>query len=416
MRMHPALALSIGFSVLYLLLFSYARSTCWRDPTSKFYRQDRAHTPAYSTYRVKQGVQFADTWSAQEATPNLASGQPKLCVGVASVSRNGTSYLKATLGSMQQGLSPAERESLYFVALLAHVDQKKHPDHGQAWLANMVDKLPSYDQDPARKAVAEDMEAKGVSHWIKSKFDYSFVLDECKRTGAPYILMSEDDVVFLDGWYHRTLKALGGVEEKSKKANEDWLYLRLFYYEGLRGFNADYWRKYARTVFFVECAVISVLIILQRFVPGGPRFVTRWTALLTVGVYVPLLIVLAIVAGGNCVAPQPHGLHVIADNICCGQGLVFPSSVVDPLLTAFEGARWAQTPTDTFIEDHAATTGTLRWVLTPVVMQHVGGLSSYGEPGIVSMSPSDTWNHAFELNNPDDLAKEHFNALELGVS
>lgn len=122
---------------------------------------------------------------------------------------------------MQQGLTPAERESLFFVTLLAHVDQTMHLDHGQVWLANMVDKLLSYDQDPTRKVIAEDMEAKHVSHWIKSKFDYSFVLDACKRTGAPYILVIEDDVVFLDGWYHRTVKALAGVEENSKKAKED---------------------------------------------------------------------------------------------------------------------------------------------------------------------------------------------------
>lgn len=144
--------------------------------------------------------------------------------------------------------------------------------------------------------------------------------------------------------------------------------------------------------------------------PAGHRLITRSTALLTVAVYVPLLVVLTVAAGGNCVAPQPHGLHVITGNICCGQGLVFPSSVVDPLLTAFEGARWAQTPTDTFIEDHADATGTLRWVLTPVVMQHVGGLSSYGDPGIDLMSPSETWNFAFEQNKADVLAKEHFDA------
>lgn len=48
--------------------------------------------------------------------------------------------------------------------------------------------------------------------------------------------------------------------------------------------------------------------------------------------------------------------------------------------------------------------------LKPVVMQHVGGLSSYGDPGIGLMLPSETWNFAFEQNKADVLAKEHFDA------
>lgn len=83
----------------------------------------------------------------------------------------------------------------------------------------MADKLLSYDQDPELRATAEEMEGK-KSHWLKSKFDYAFVLDECKKTGAPYILMLEDDVVFLDGWRHRTMQALDSTAAASAKSKE----------------------------------------------------------------------------------------------------------------------------------------------------------------------------------------------------
>lgn len=164
-----------------------------------------------------------------------------------------------------------------------------------------------------------------------------------------------------------------------------------------------------------ELAVLALLFCLQRFSPVGRRLVTRTVVFLAMAVFVPLLIALLWAAGANCVAPQPSGLHVLSRDVCCGQGLVFPRAAVDPLLSAFAARQWDTIPTDTFIEERAEATGALRWVLTPVVMQHVGGLSSYGEQSSVVMSPSDTWNFAFELNSPARLAQEHFEATELGT-
>lgn len=130
--------------------------------------------------------------------------------------RQGISYLKLTLGSLQEGLTPEERMRLRFVVLFAHVNQTDHPDYGEPWVAGMVDKVVSYDDNEERRALARVMEAQG--HAIKSKFDYSIVMEECEKTGAPYILMTEDDVVFMDGWRHRTKKALDIAMTKSWEA------------------------------------------------------------------------------------------------------------------------------------------------------------------------------------------------------
>ena len=107
---------------------------------------------------------------------------------------------------------------------------------------------------------------------------------------------------------------------------------------------------------------------------------------------------------------QPTGVHLMPENACCGQGLVFPrTTVVDELLPHFRRNRWSEVPTDSFIEEYADATSALRWALTPVVMQHVGGRSSYdvsrGNYG--DTTPAGIWNFAFEENDAAALAAEH---------
>ena len=121
--------------------------------------------------------------------------------------RDGISYLKSTLGSLQHGLTVEERAGLRFVVLIAHTNQHEHSDYGRPWLTSMTDELLSYHDNPDWLALANTIE-RNKSHATKSKFDYSVVMEECARTGSPYILIVEDDVVFLDGWRRRTMQAL----------------------------------------------------------------------------------------------------------------------------------------------------------------------------------------------------------------
>jgi hypothetical protein len=145
---------------------------------------------------------------------------PELCVGVPSVKREDIQYLKSTLGSLQQGLTDDERATLHFVVLLAHVDESEHPDYGERWLQAMVDTFASYRDNEKRLETAVSMESD-PDHAKKSKFDYSVVLEECAKTGAPYTLMLEDDVVFMDGWRHRTMEALTSAESQTKDMGQD---------------------------------------------------------------------------------------------------------------------------------------------------------------------------------------------------
>ncbi|KAI1385524.1 uncharacterized protein F4822DRAFT_413322 [Hypoxylon trugodes] len=411
--MHPNIGLCLGFLFIYAWLVGYIRSTCWKDPTSKFFQTERAHAPKYSAHRIQEAVQYADQVGAGQTGHGSQRSPPELCVGIPSVHRDGISYLKSTLGSLQHGLSAEERAGLRFVVLLAHADQKKHADYGEPWLTNMADVLPSYDDYPERMALATAIE-HNKTHGTKIKFDFSVVMEECEKTGAPYNLIVEDDVVFLDGWRHRTLQALDVATTKSwSTGHTDFLYLRLFYYEGLLGWNSESWMTYLGWSLAATVSVVCVLFLTRRYVPAARLYLTRSVFLLTVLVFMPLLITLFFAAGGNCMLPLPEGVHQMTENACCSQGLVFPhSTVANELMPHFRQNRWSEVPIDSFIEEYADAAGSLRWALTPVVMQHVGGRSSHGvyRAAYGDMIGGKIWNFGFEENNPDTLATEHSRA------
>ncbi|KAI0389145.1 integral membrane protein [Xylariaceae sp. FL0594] len=406
-------SLLLGFFIFYLILIGYIRATCWRDPTSPFFQPERAHTSTYSTHRIQQANEFADhaTAEALEAFRANRTDPPTLCVGIPSVRREGVSYLKLTLGSLQQGLSAEERGRLRFVVLLAHVDPTRHPDHDAPWLRGMADELPAYRDDEQRLALARQMEAKRT-HGTKSKFDYALVMEECKKTRAPYILMLEDDVVFLDGWMHRTMEALANVKALTWEAGySSFLYLRLFYYEGLLGWNSEAWPTYLGSSALATGLVLGSMFAARQCVPQTRVYLTRSVFALAGGLFMPLLVGLFFAAGRNCVMPQRAGVQRMDRYACCGQGLVFPRSVASENMAAyFDKYRWEETPTDSLIEQYADATGALRWALTPVVMQHVGGQSSHSGSRGGKYGPSHIWNYGFETNDPKRLAQEHLEA------
>ena len=205
----------IVFRLKYNSLVIYTRLTCWKDPTSKFFQAENARVPNYSAYRIQEAKLYADSIAtARQPQKSERRDPPELCIGVASVERKGILYLKSTLGSLQHGLSTEERARLHFVVLLAHTDQTNHVAYNQPWLDNMADELPSYSDNEERFALATMME-NNSTHGIKAKFDYSIVVEECAKTGASEILMIEDDVVFMDGWWPRLRESLAVATAKT---------------------------------------------------------------------------------------------------------------------------------------------------------------------------------------------------------
>ncbi|PVH96211.1 hypothetical protein DM02DRAFT_535774, partial [Periconia macrospinosa] len=426
----------------YAILALHFRNICYADPTSYFFRPSIAYAAPQSTEIIKQAERYADSFAPSlyvDLRPyNRSTTSPSgstslltsLCVGIPSVRRPRLSYLKTTLASLHHGIDGNDRPDLHFIVLLAHTNQSEHPDFDKPWLRGMADTLMNYgSKGDTTYEVAKLMEHDG-RHEVKSKYDYALVLEECLKTNADYVLMLEDDVVFTKSWLEKTKNALEEVRVRSwEMGYEEFLYLRLFYYERIRGWNAESWPKYLLVSTCIASAVLTTLLLFQRlqtpvrsfgfrgcYIRLHPRLHTISILLITF-VFTPAVIGLYFAAGANCMLPQPQGVQLMPKYACCGQALVFPRTVVqNHILPLFHDNQWGSTPVDSLIEEYADSMtgkslekaqriGDMRWAITPVLLQHVGSQSSHGvgrDSGHGNMTPSALWNFGFER-----LEKQH---------
>ena len=216
--------------------------------------------------------------------------------------------------------------------------------------------------------------------------------------------------------YGKTDVALSGV----------WLvlYLRLFYYEALLGWNSDEWGRYLRNCIILVVIEVMVILIVRSFNGtarkpyGAPRrpFFDKMTTFLLL-VYTPMCIALLFAAGRNCMLPHFHVVALMPKYACCGQGLMYPQDrVVNDLIPLFRDSRNSTMATDSFIEVYADQHDELRWAVTPVLLQHVGGKSSHGAVRSTYGDLTANWlfNFGFEANIAEVLAEEHQMVIEGG--
>lgn len=201
----PAL---VAFLVLYTLVALYCSLAFYRDPTSLFFDPSKAYEREYSSFRQHQAERFIDSAALAPFVRSDNTTQPPLCVGIATVARAGERYFRVAVGGLLEGLTVAERQDIHLITFFAHTDPTIHPAYSERWLHNVADQILTYDlplDQIERLRVME--EEKGVFR-EKGLYDYSYLLEACYRVGAANILMVEDDVLALDGWYHRTVSAL----------------------------------------------------------------------------------------------------------------------------------------------------------------------------------------------------------------
>ncbi|KAI1372524.1 integral membrane protein [Hypoxylon crocopeplum] len=404
----------LGFLLCYALAAAYLRSKCYRDPSSVFFRPESARLLTYSSFRKAQAQKYGDLAALRAPAKWANSTAPELCIGVASVSRGGFSYLKETLGSILEGLDDLERERIYLVVFLAHTNQSKHEDFRQPWLLNVADHLPTYPRDdPDTVDLVRQLEADGnyEAHARKQKIDYSVLLNECAKVDPSYTMTLEDDVIALDGWYHRALGALQTAARKTQELGRDsFLYLRVFYDGRLLGWNSEEWPLYVELSMAILMLELCILLALRWRIAVARKALTLSALILLCGVCTPMLIGLFFAAGRNCMLPKAPGVHLMRKYGCCAQGLVFPQrQVLDHLLPLYSDTQDSRAAVDTFLEDWANVRDSLRWAVTPVLIQHVGGKSSHGagDQELGSLTDDMPFDYSFEMNDPIKLAKEH---------
>ncbi|EPS34106.1 putative UDP-GlcNAc: alpha-1,3-D-mannoside beta-1,4-N-acetylglucosaminyltransferase [Penicillium oxalicum 114-2] len=418
----PVYRLLLGFTLLYWLAIDWARTRCWRDPTSAFFAEDKAYEPAYSILRGQQANAFidhADNNTLPFYFHTKASAHPTICVGITSVARKDANYLQGAVGSVLEGLTVWERGGVYLIVLIAHSNPAEHPAYTEPWLHTLTDKVLLYDPDIVdieRIRELETPEAK-TSAREKGLLDYVYLLRACESLNASYTMMLEDDVIALDGWYHRTKKALSIAEKQTiAKGMDQWLYLRLFYTEQFLGWNSEEWPTYLLSSILAALGVVGLTAAIRYYRPATTTYLSNKVILVLTLVIAPLLILLFFAAGRITMLPIPAGVHEMPKFGCCSQGLVFPRIRIKDLVSWYESQRIGYV--DVLTETYADKNNDLRWALTPSVLQHVGSKSSKanmpGEHRHRTVSET-IWNFRFEENDKEQLRWEHEQQIEPDV-
>ncbi|EGE04573.1 hypothetical protein TEQG_03444 [Trichophyton equinum CBS 127.97] len=257
--------------VCYILLVQYCRVRSHRDPTSAFFDVRKGYQPVYSRFQASKGASFIRYINAVASSANAITIKPLgdrnsiFCVGIVSIARKDVSYIEATVGSLLMDLSPREREDLYLILFIPHVDPTIHPSFESKWISAMTDRVLLYNVTAAEIDHLRELENEGGSFREKGLFDYVYLLKACQEIGAPHTIMVEDDVLEMDGWYHRTKQALVDADRQTSRLGASlYLYLRLFYTQGLLGWNSEEWFIYLLCSVAVIAAIWGTLVTTRR--------------------------------------------------------------------------------------------------------------------------------------------------------
>lgn len=163
--------------------------------------------------------------SATQTFMRSLESPPLLCIGMLTIARpSGDVYFRTSIGSLLAGLTRYERDAIYLVPFIAHTNASAHPVYAEPWLHNVADWVLTYNNSEFLsdeqylhiQRLEREREGSGVPDREKHLFDYTQVLKKCQSVGAKYVAIVEDDVLALDGWFHRTRRGLQEVERQTK--------------------------------------------------------------------------------------------------------------------------------------------------------------------------------------------------------
>ncbi|TVY76141.1 hypothetical protein LSUE1_G008646 [Lachnellula suecica] len=380
----------IGLSIFCFVAFQYYGHANYRNPTSYFFDPSRAYERIYSTKRIEEADAFIKAAANVSRPEELSQQPPVICIGIATIARRDEQYVRTTIGSLLEGLSDEQRRSIYLNLFIAHTDPSKHPIYEEKWVQTLPNNLLKYEQ--ANTTLIRTWEDGG---WYRNKtiFDYTYLLRDCYDTGARYIAMFEDDTLAVRGWYPRVVQALQDVETAMRRRPaQKWIYLRLFYVEGLLGWNSEDWAKYLFWS-FATWLVVSGCLLGARTRSRRLQMLLSNASIATIAcICLPALIGLHFLAGPSPLAP---GIHEMNKYGCCSQGYVFPREIVEPFLQKTDLVTdWL---VDMMVEKIADEQGYIRWATVPDLLQHIGTLSSKGWG--FDESAKTLWNFGFELHD-----------------
>ncbi|KAL4920392.1 hypothetical protein BDW62DRAFT_209198 [Aspergillus aurantiobrunneus] len=379
----------------------YAKAHFYRDPGSAFFDPSRAYEQRYSLTRKTEVQRFLDSQHTTTDGRHAASGKvATLCVGLASVRREKTQYLETTIGSLLQGLTDEERADLYLSALIAEPDASEHPSWNKQWLREAIDDLYTYNTTAGQTSHLDSLKKTG-RYAEKGIFDYTHALARCYESGTPYIAMFEDDTLFADGWFIRTLHGLG--ELRSRTNPHAWLYMRLFNQERSTGWashdiggNNESW-----IILGLGLAISALAVLVRRRWWLARVFVDPSTIFVLVFVLNPALVLLYFQCGKASMLPPRPGVYDEPFG-CCSQAMVFPRVQAPLVMEYLQGQGKGQV--DLMLNDLAEEAELSRYALYPVQAQHIGIDSARQTEENEAQA---IWSMAYEDLDPTRLALGH---------
>lgn len=399
--MHSLLRKIAASLALIICAIWYAKTHFYRDPGSAFFDRTRAYEQRYSQFRKAEVQQFIDSYGGlahdDSSAPGGASSNATLCVAFSSVRRQHAQYLETTIGSMLHGLTPNERSSLWISILIAQTDPEIHPAWHSTWLHSAVDELYTYNISAKERTRLLSLEESGA-YAEKGVFDYTYAMERCYESGAPYVGMFEDDILMADGWLVRTLLGLTGLPPAS-----EWLFMRLFNQERSTGYSNTYIG--GNNEHWITLGAGIVISAVAAFARRRWWWVRKNIDMESVGVLVLLLIpafvILFFQSGKASLFPptpgvfdQPYG--------CCSQAMIFPRMQMPKIIDYIRSKKEGQV--DLFLDELAIEADLKRFALYPVQAQHIGLDSARMT---LEKEAQAIWSMAFEDLNPMSLRREH---------
>lgn len=189
------------FLLAYLLLLYLGQHAFYADPTSVFFDPRRAYQHPYSSHRQRQADDFVETTerSFDKNDSALRGTRTSLCLGIATVERSGSQYLRHTLGSLMEGLTDEERHTIHTVILIGHTQPQNHSIYHEPWLKALSNQILTYNISNAKQLDLLTEWERHQDYRRKAIYDYTYLLEACTHSGASHIAMIEDDVLAVQG-------------------------------------------------------------------------------------------------------------------------------------------------------------------------------------------------------------------------
>ena len=217
----------------------------------------------------------------------------------------------------------------------------------------------------------------------KEKFDYMYCLSQANLHKPKYILLVEDDALANNNLFqvlHLKLTELKtGLTTENYHVRNEWLYLKLFYPERWQGYG---WEM-GRLIELLGCGlfggIFSIYIFPCKF--SYSNYINkRYSRISFLAGFTYFILITYSIGRPYFIKWRhysPFFYRLLSAPDCCSPALVFPSNVVNSLLTFLESFKCTiNKGIDIACDSYAKQYGYDRYVVEPNLFSHIGMLST----------------------------------------